>query len=184
MGEFSSIYRTELSDGQLMRFWALMRACGRDTATFYNVPPMEERDFAFWARSADVHPWIILFRGEPCGLFWLTDQEGTTAKCHFATLPQGTKRTEGKLPVAQGFGLYSLGMALHARDEEGRYLLDRCYGITPLYNRAAISFIHRVGAMDIAVLPGAVFNHATGHNADALLTMYTRDTVPAENATL
>lgn len=161
-----------------------MRACGRDTATFYNVPRMEPRDFACWARTPDVHPWLIFFHEEPCGLFWLTDQEGTTAKCHFATLPQGTKRTASKLPVAQAFGLYALASVLHARDEEGRYVLDRCYGITPMYNRAAVGFIHRVGAMDMAVLPGAVFNQATGHNADALLTMYTRDTVPAEHAAL
>lgn len=184
MGEFSRRYRTELSDCELMAFWQKMRECGRDTATFYNVPRMEPRDFAFWARSSGVHPWLILFCGEPCGLFWLTDQEGTTAKCHFATLPQGTKRTARHVPVAQAFGLYALASVLHARDAEGRYLLDRCYGVTPLYNRAAVSFIHRVGAMDVAVLPGAVFNQATGHNADALLTVYTRDTVPAEHAAL
>ena len=88
------------------------------------------------------------------------------------------------MSVTQGFGRYALASVLHARDEEGRYLLDRCYGVTPLYNRAATGFIRKVGAMDIAVLPGAVFNFATGHNADALLTLYTRDTVPAEYAAL
>lgn len=184
MGEFSRIYRSDLSDRDFMRFWAMLKEAGRDTATFYNVPPMDGQAFVAWARSADVHPWIILFRGAPCGMAWLTDQEGATAKCHFATLPQGAKRTEGRMGVAQGFGLYALASWLHARDEEGHYILDRCYGVTPMYNRAAISFIHRLGAIDITVLPGAVFNFATGHNADALLTMYTRDTVPAENATL
>ena len=184
MGEFSRIYRSDLSDRDFMRFWAGLKEAGRDTATFYNVPPMDGRAFAAWARSEGVHPWLILFRGEACGLFWLTDQEGATAKCHFATLPQGARRTQGRMGVAQGFGLYALASVLHARDEEGRYLLDRCYGVTPLFNRAAVAFIHRVGAMDLAVLPGAVFNFATGHNADALLTMYTRDTVPARYAAL
>lgn len=167
-----------------MCFWRRLKEAGRDTATFYNVPPMDGRAFAAFVRSENVHPWIILFRGEACGLFWLTDQEGTTAKCHFATLPQGARRTAGRMSVTQGFGRYALASVLHARDEEGRYLLDRCYGVTPLYNRAATGFIRKVGAMDIAVLPGAVFNFATGHNADALLTLYTRDTVPAEYAAL
>lgn len=167
-----------------MCFWRRLKEAGRDTATFYNVPPMDERAFAAFVRSENVHPWIILFRGEACGLFWLTDQEGTTAKCHFATLPQGARRTAGRMSVTQGFGRYALASVLHARDEEGRYLLDRCYGVTPLCNRAATGFIRKVGAMDIAVLPGAVFNFATGHNADALLTLYTRDTVPAEYAAL
>ena len=167
-----------------MCFWRRLKEAGRDTATFYNVPPMDERAFAAFVRSENVHPWIILFRGEACGLFWLTDQEGTTAKGHFATLPQGARRTAGRMSVTQGFGRYALASVLHARDEEGRYLLDRCYGVTPLYNRAATGFIRKVGAMDIAVLPGAVFNFATGHNADALLTLYTRDTVPAEYAAL
>lgn len=184
MGEFSRRYRSDLSDREFMLFWRRLKESGRDTATFYNVPPMDERAFAAWARSENVHPWIILFRGEACGLFWLTDQEGATAKCHFATLPQGARRTAGGMSVTQAFGRYALSSVLHARDEEGRHLLDRCYGVTPLYNQAAIRFIHRVGAMDITVLPGAVFNFATGHNADALLTLYTRDTVPAEYAAL
>lgn len=179
MGEFSRIYKTDLSDRQLMGFFGQLKASGRDGITFYNIAPMDERAFARWVRSPDVHLWIVLFNSEPCGMVWLTEQQGKTAKIHFATLPQGARRTKDKLPVVVGFGLYALASVLHAQDADAAYLLDRCYGVTPLFNREAVKFIHRLGAMDLAVLPGACWNWTTEENADGLLTLYTRDTVAA-----
>ena len=177
--EFSRVYMKDLTDAELSAFWVMMLESGRDEATFYDVPRMAPREFVRWVRGSGVHLWIILFRGEPAGMFWLSDQAGRTAKCHFAMLPMGAKRTAGRMSAQQGFGLYALSCVLHARDVSGRHVLDRCYGITPLANRKAISFIRRVGAQEITVLPGVCWDHTSGENLDGLLTMFTRATVPA-----
>ena len=182
--EFSRMYMKDLSDTQLADFWRRMLESGRDEATFYDAPRMAPGEFVRWVRASGVHLWLIQFRGETVGMFWLSDQAGRTAKCHFAMLPQSGRRTAGRLSVQQGFGLYALASVLHARDASGRHVLDRCYGITPLANRKAVRFIRRVGAQDITVLPGVCWDHASGENLDGLLTMYTRATVPAAGAQL
>lgn len=184
MGEFTRIYKTDLSDRQLMGFWAMVQAAGRDRAVSYCMAPMDGAGFCRWMRKDDVHPWIILFRGEPCGLFFLTDRQGKSAQCHFCTLPMGTKRTAGKIPAVIGFGLYALGSALWERNVSGGFLLDTIIGMTPVCNREAVKFIHKLGAKDCGIVPGACWYYDTGENVPGLVTVYTRETLPSWAAEL
>lgn len=178
MGEFSRVYKTDMSDRQMAGFWAMMRAAGRDRAVTYCMPPLDEAGFCRWMRQDGVHPWFVLFNGEPCGFYYLTDVEGKAARIHFGTLPQGTKRTGSKLPVVVGFGLYALANVLYEQTITGGYRMDTLIGLTPTCNTEALKLIHRCGAVDCGVIPAACYYHDTGENVPGLATVYTRESVP------
>ena len=184
MGEFSKIYKTDLSDRQFMQFWGMVQASGRDRAVTYCMERKDGPDFCRWMRQDDVHPWIIMFHDVPCGLFFLTDTQGKSAQCHFCTLPMGTHRTQAKIPAVVGFGLYALGSSLWSRNESGGFMLDTIIGITPTCNKDAVKYIHKVGAKDVGTIPGACWYYDTGENVPGLVTVYTRETLPEWTAKL
>lgn len=188
MHEFARHYKSTLSDVDLAGIWERFRASGRDRPTLYTLPPMNGTDFAAWARKPDVHLWVITFRGEAAGIFWITDREGATGHCHFGTLPVGVRRTKDNVPVPLAFGRFCLATALYEQrqgpDGAGHYLLDRLLGITPFSNEAAIRFTARLRAQHLAVIPGGTWLHDSQQNVDALLTLYSRDLFPEAWCTL
>ena len=182
MGEFSRIYKAELTDLQLKAFWAQVQAAGRDRMVAYCLPPQSGQDFVRWMRKDDVHPWIVLFRGEPCGLFFLTDKEGKSAQVHFCALPMGTQRTAetpgGRFSATVGMGIFALGAALWERSVSGGFLLDTLIGLTPVCAAAAVKYVHALGAQDCGIVPGACWYYDTGENVPGLYTIYTRQALP------
>lgn len=184
MGEFSKIYKTDLSDRQLMQFWNMVLASGRDRDVTYCMPPVDTLGFCRWMREDGVHPWIVLFRGVPCGFYYLTNLEGKSANVHFCTLPMSTHRTGSKLPVVVGFGMFALGSLLWEKNVSGGFRMDTIIGVTPVVNRRAVKFIHKVGAQDIGVVPGACWYYDTNENVPGLVTVYTRETLPEWTAQL
>ena len=184
MGEFTRIYKTDLSDRQLMQFWGMVQSAGRDRAVTYCMEPKDGAAFCRWMRQDDVHPWLILFRNVPCGLFFLTDLQGKSAHLGVRRLLMGTKRTGGKVPAVVGFGLYALGAALWERNVSGGFLLDTIIGMTPVCNREAVKFIHKLGAKDCGIVPGACWYYDTDENVPGLITVYTRATLPDWTAKL
>lgn len=139
MGEFLRIYKSDLTDRQLSTFWRTVQAAGRARAIGFDGPPMNGQDFCRWMRRDDVHPWLVLFRGEPMGLYYLTNRQGRAAHVHFITLPCGTRRTAGRLPVAVAAGLFGIGSALWERE-----------GGTALVPQACGGHKLRAGALDRA----------------------------------
>lgn len=188
MGEFARIHRSDITDRQLMAFWDAVRAAGRDRDVAYCLPPMDGPGFVRWMRQPDISPWIILFQGEPCGLFFLTDHAGKAAQCHFCTLPTGTRRTGqtagGRFSATIGAGLFALGQALWERSVSGGFLLDTLIGVTPTCNRAALRYIHALGAQDCGIVPGACWYHDTGENVPGLYTVFTRQALPEWTASI
>ena len=188
MGEFSRIHRSDLTDRQLMAFWGMVQAAGRDRAVTYCMAPKDGPAFVRWMRQPDVSPWIVTFCGEPCGLFFLTDHEGKSAQVHFCTLPMGTRRTAatpgGRFSATVGMGIYALGAALWEHNVSGGFLLDTLIGLTPTCAAAAVKYIHALGAQDCGVVPGACWFYDTGENVPGLYTVYTRRALPEWTATL
>lgn len=184
MGEFAKIYKTDLSDRQLMQFWGMVQSAGRDRSVTYCMEQTDGPGFCRWMRQPDVHPWIVLFKGVPCGFYYLTDMQGKSARVHFCTLPMGTHRTKSKIPAVVGFGLFALGSLLWEANESGGFRLDTIIGVTPVCNKEAVKFIHKVGAQDIGVVPDACWYYDTNENVPGLVTIYTRNTLPEWTAKL
>ena len=179
MGEFSRIYKTDLSDRQIMSFWHHVEQAGRERAIAFDSPPLTPLEFCRWMRQPDVHPWWVLFNGDPVGLSFLTQKAGKAARIHFLTLPQGVKRTKlRRLSVVRAFGLYAMGSMLWERNVSGGFILNTLIGLTPICNKEAVKFIHTLGAVDCGVVPDACYYHDTGENVAGVATVYTRETVP------
>lgn len=177
MGEFTRVYKTDLTDRQMMDFWRLVQASGRDRAIGYDAPPMDGQAFCRWMRRDDVHPWAVLYQGVPMGMYYLTDHRGKAAHVHFLTLPCGSRRTKEKLPVSVAAGLFGLGSALWERTATS-FVLDTLIGITPMCNTAAVKYIHKCGAVDCGIVPAMCFYHDTGENTAGLVSVFNRETVP------
>ena len=94
MGDFSRIYKTELSDRQLMAFWRLVQASGRGRSIGFDAPPMDGPAFCRWMRRPSVHPWLVAWRGVPMALYWLSGLKGRSAEVHFCLLPCGVRRLD------------------------------------------------------------------------------------------
>lgn len=179
MGEYERFYKDQLNDVQLKHFWQQMQACGRDRAVSFSLPPVDGSEFCRWMRKDDIHPWFVLFRGRPCGFYFLTEHEGKTAHIHFGTLPMGVTRTASKMSATVGFGLFALSSVLWEQTVSGGYRVDTVLGLTPMCNKEALHFIHKCGAVDCGIWPKACYFHETNENVDGLLTVYTRETVPS-----
>lgn len=184
MGEFSRIYKTDITDRQMMDFWRMAQAANRDRELAYDVPPQSGKEFVEWMRRPDVHPWAVLFRGIPAGLFILDKMQGKTAHLHFLTLPCGTHRTGTKgISVVRGMGMYSLGMALWERSSTS-FKLDTLIGVTPATNARALHYADVMGGVSCGTIPGMCFFYDTGENVPGVVTIYTRAAIPEWTARL
>lgn len=179
MGEFSRVYKTDLTDRQIMDFWRMVQLACRDRDFAYCLPPMDGHGFVQWMRRDDVHPWGLLYRGIPVGMSLLTDRRGKTAEIHFCTLPMGLRRASG-IPMVKALGLFALAQILWERNKSGRFVLDTLIGITPVSNKAACKYALSLGGQAVARVPGACWYYDTNENVDGFMTVFTRDNVPHE----
>lgn len=183
MGDFQRFYKSDLTDRQLMDFWRLVQASGRDRTICFDKPAMDGRDFCRWARQDDVHPWIVTYQGTPMGMYYLTNRQGKTAHVHFLTLPCGTHRTKDRLPVAVAAGLFGLGQSLWEKTATS-FMLDTLIGVTPVCNEAAVKYIRRLGAVEYGEVPNMCFFHDEGEHSAGLVTVFNRASVPEWTAKL
>ena len=177
MGEYSRIYKADLTDRHLQGFWQLVLDAGRGRRLGWNMPALDAPAFVRWMREPEAHPWIVLFRGAPIGLFLLTEKQGRAAKVHFAMLPSGNARTAagpfGRFPATVGAGLYALASALWERGADGAFLLDTLIGIVPRSFTDAEKFVRRMNGQGFP-LPRWAWLHDEGRNDDCTVTCWTR----------
>ena len=187
MGEFSRIWKGDLTDGQLGALWEMFRACGRDRAVMFGMPPMDGAAFALWLRQNDIAAWALTFRGSPAGLFFLEKRRGKTADMHFAMLPMGTARLDtpaGRLSAALCAGLCMTGAALWERNVSGGFILDTLVGVIPSCLGPALKLAAKGGARFHAAVPGACWCWETGENVPGVVFTMTRAEIPEWTAGL
>ena len=122
MGEFSRIYKTDLSDRQLMAFWELVQASGRSRSIGFDRPAMDGPAFCRWMRRPGVHPWLIAWRGVPLALCWLSDMQGRSAHVHFCFLPCGTRRVDVPAEAVPHALRQGAGRAVFPKENRGKGL--------------------------------------------------------------
>jgi hypothetical protein len=198
VSDFIRIYKSDITDRQFAAFWRRVQEAGRARAIGFDGPPMDAQDFCRWMREDGVHPWLVLYRGEPVGLYYLTNWQGRAAHVHFLTLPCGTRRTAHRVPLAVAAALFGLGSALWEREDSTLgteadsapgngaplFRLDALIGITPVVNREAVRFVRRLGGEPCGVVPALCWMHDGGVNVAGLMTVFSRSSVPSWAAKL
>ena len=180
MGDFSRIYKTDMTDRQMMDFWTSVQLSRRDRKFAYCLPKMDGEGFVKWMRRDDVHPWGILYRGIPVALCLLTNREGKKAEVHFCLLPVGSRRYSKSLSLARAIGLYALSNVLWEENESGKYVIDTLIGVTPASNRTAIKYAGSVGGKFVARVPDLCWYYDTNENVDGIMTVFNRNNVPRQ----
>jgi len=133
-----------------------------DTArvVFYDGKIKNRDQFLDFIKS----PGVILYVAHedlPLGCLWLTDFEGKMARTHFCFF-KGIGR---KQAVALAVQMANTAMA--------NFELDMLIGFTPVWNRAALLFLHRCGAKRMGGLPfGATDENGKSYPVE--LTYYVR----------
>ena len=203
MGDFQRIYKTDLSDRQLMAFWKLVQASGRDRSIGFDRPAMDGPAFCRFLRRPGVHPWLIAWRGSPMALYWLSDFQGRSAHIHFCMLPCGTRRVEVpaeavskaapqagsrgggrvRLPLVRAAALFGLASALWEGQERG-FVVDTLIGITPASNAPALSLMRSLGGQEHGSVPGLCWLYEAGVNVPGILSTFSREAVPQRAAAL
>ncbi len=202
MGEFQRIYKTDLSDRQLMAFWKLVQASGRDRSIGFDRPAMDGPAFCRFLRRPGVHPWLIAWRGSPMALYWLSDFQGRSAHIHFCMLPCGTRRVEApaeavpqagrrgesregrvRLPLGRAAALFGLASALWGGQGRG-FVVDTLIGITPASNAPALSLMRSLGGQEHGSVPGLCWLYEAKVNVPGILSTFSREAVPQRAAAL
>ena len=208
MGDFQRIYKTDLSDRQLMAFWKLVQASGRDRAIGFDRPAMDGPAFCRFLRRPGMHPWLVAWRGRPMALYWLSNMQGRSAHVHFCMLPCGTRRAEvpaeavpayavprsgeggravregrTRLPLARAAALFGLASALWEGQGRG-FILDTLIGITPASNAAALSLMRSLGGQEHGSVPGLCWLYEARVNVPGILSTFSREAVPQRAAAL
>jgi hypothetical protein len=181
MGEFSRIYKSDLTDRQLMAFWDMACASGNARGIGFSGPPLDGAGFVRWMRKPDVYPWIVLFRDDPIALFFLDGVEGKKADGHFLTLGTNPTRVDtpaGRLPVKVAAGWYFIGSALWERNAAGCFIIDTIIGLSPANRRSSLRYEQRLGGRQCGVYPSAFFFWDTNENVDGIIFYWTRDIMP------
>ena len=183
MGDFSRIYKGDLTDRQLMAFWDALCAAGRGRSICFDVPLMDSAGFAQWLREPGVAAWLIMHGGRVRGLYFLTCMQGKTAHGPFAMLPMGPERVKtpaGKVPLARAFGMYCVGTSLWEKDANGLPILDTIIGVLPASKTTAVKLVEGTGiGKFFGILPGACWFYDGNVNVPAVIHVYERSSVPA-----
>lgn len=180
MGECARYYR----DAVPVVVWDELRerliASGRERAAFPGAESCTREYFFDLVFGENTHAWLLTFRGELAGMFYLTDMEGTSTRAHFAFLPLGSASVGAgaeRLPAAVALGRFCVASVLRDRyeDSEDAFVLDTLIGLTPASNPSAVKLARRCGGQVLGTLPAACYVDGQPRNVDGVVSYFTRN---------
>jgi len=181
---YAMFYKTSLTDDKLRECFDRIASNGRFEQTFYDGKTEKDAGvFIHDMRNPFVHFWLMADVNEngskEAGFIWVTALErggadGGTANIHFCMF-------DGVHPLLQ-FRLCRFGVSriLRLMDDEGKYIIQTLFGITPVRNKQACRWVRNVGFTELCILPGVAYMADTRKNEDAMLTYATRETIKEE----
>jgi hypothetical protein len=119
------------------------------------------------------HSWLMAFGKQLGGVVYIGDRVGTRACVHFAFLPLGRRHIDG-VPAPVALARFALASILRDKDEHGDYVLDCLIGVTPAYNRAAVTVAKESGGVILGELPFMQPLAGAKRNIPAVISYFTR----------
>lgn len=114
-------------------------------------------------------PFLIFYRKEPCGLVWLNNFEGKSARGHFVFFREVWG--EGRSAY---IGRKALRQLLNMRDEEG-HLFDVIIGLVPKSNVLGWKTAVKSGFRLVGEIPNGVWRHYRQQTESAAVLAATRE---------
>ena len=174
MGECARYYR----DAVPVAVWDELReriiASGRDRASFPGAEACSREYFFDLVFGENTHAWLLTFRDQLAGMFYLTDMEGTSARVHFAFLPLGLAPS-AQTPAPVALGRFCVASVLRDRYDDGSFVLDTLVGLTPAVNPSAVKRVRRCGGEVLGTVPGACYVDGQPRNVDGVVSYFTRN---------
>lgn len=126
--------------------------------------------FALEMSAPHVHPFLLFWRGEPCGIFWLTNLEGRSCRVHFAL------HAEYAL-LAREIGRASLRILLHGDSGFDSICFDVVVGMVPECNMRAINLAKKSGFRYVGTIPNGAWIAKKNKSVGMVVLAATRETI-------
>lgn len=164
------IFAKDVADSVWLACWQRMEDDGAIEKVFYDGTVTSPEGFVQEMRLPYVHPHIVCVDGTPACIVWLTNLEGRMARAHFLTFKEHSK-------IARHLGRFAFQQLLTYTYEDGSYIFDVIFGMTPCSNMLAVNTCIKSGFKKVGVLPNGAWIAAKGKSENMIVTAVTREDV-------
>ena len=180
MGICGRLHRNEVPDEAWAEFYLRLLASGRERAAFYCLPREDAPGFIRRVRNDPCPWWMLTWKGETAGAVYLSDLLGKSACVHYAFLPLPEMRHPDGVPAAVALARFCVAFILGDTYLDGTYFVDTLIGKTPVWNKAAVKLLDRIGAAILGEIPNCCYCRDSGRDAAGVISYFTRETVSPE----
>lgn len=177
---FEKVHKNYLSDNAIKDFYIALIECGRDRYAFYPGPRATPDEFLAKVRKDNTPWWLLYWNGQNVGYVTLRGFEGKSAFLDYAFLPSPVLRHEARIPFPVALGRFMMASILYDTYIDGTPILDTIIGKSPVWNKASINMIERLGGHILGVIPLCCECYDSHTMSDGVISYFNRDTVKQE----
>lgn len=158
-----------VSDDLIKALFYTMQRDKINDVVFYDGTVKDAESFVKFMKDSKILPVIILKEINPVGFAWLSNLSHAHAFAHFAYF----KEVWGRDTINIGKKLTSYWFSIPGSD--GKQLIKTLLGVTPTFNKKAISYVKKLGWTILGEIPEMYFNPYLNENVDVVLS-FKKDT--------
>ena len=156
-------FRT-IPDDELEDIFQRMQSEGLDKIVFYSGIVRTAKDFIETMKSKNNFPVFVKNDSGYAGFAWLNNLSGNTAMAHFCFFKGNPAVEAGRKILHYWFSFTG---------KEGP-LFDVLTGMIPGFNRRAIEFVKKLGAVEVGAIPKLACNEFTKEKYSITILYYLR----------
>lgn len=180
MGVCAALHRNQVTDEAWADFYLKLLESGRERAFFYCLPREDVPGFVRRVRNDSGPWWLLTWKGQTAGCAFLSDVLGKSACIHYAFLPLPDLRHPSGAAAPAALARFFLSTLLAQTYLDGTPYMDTLVGKTPVWNKAAVKMLPRIGAAVLGEIPALCHCYDSGRDAPGIISYFTRETVRPE----
>ena len=141
-------------DSEIRAFYDKMVRDGVAGLIFHDGYIQDADDFLRMMKGPDVALYIAHYKGDACGVGWLTHFEPKARSCraHFTAFSE----IWGEDTVSIGREIFN--QMLHMKADDGEFVFDVFLGLVPAFNVRVIKWLNKVGLVAVGEIPNILWN--------------------------
>jgi hypothetical protein len=156
-----------LRDSEVMDLYRRMLRDKTADTVFYDGSIRNPKDFLLFIKSCCTMIVAMSDEGEPLGMGWLNNRHMRSVDGHFCLFCDAW----GSNSVEIGKSMVEYAVNLK---QDGEQIFDVIIGTIPKWNKAAIMFAEKCGAVIVGDIPCAVYDFESGVSKSATIVYYQR----------